>query len=484
MIEMNDFPAQIFRAYDIRGKIEMLRPEYVQAIAHALANQFIEKDQSQISLGYDARLTSPTFAHIIQQVFQQKNIQVIEIGCCSTPQLYFAARKTGGNGIMVTASHNPKTDNGFKWIMQSEPPSPESIQNVGIQAAQYFQTEYIQNEKFEAIQASIHNPSLIHQIKTEYCLLYQTAILNDIHLSKPLKVVIDGLNGSAGYCANLVLKRLGCEVIAIRCNADGNFPDHAPDPSQATHLELLRQNVLNHQADIGIALDGDGDRVVILDETAHIISADRLLALFAQMCLKEHPQHEIVFDVKCSSMVRQAVERLGGQAKMIRTGSSFLRKYMSQSKGRAVFGGEYAGHYVFNDGRGMGYDDGLYAALRVMEYLCLFPKATLSEILAHYPDRFYTEDTYISTHHTDPKVVLNEIEHLSQNFAAELSKIDGVRLDFEHGFGIIRASNTGEYFTVRFDADCPIHLNEIRQTFASMLSDRYPMIAQEILQAH
>lgn len=476
MIKTNNFPFQIFRAYDIRGKVDVMQPEIIQGIAQALANQFLENGQFQITLGYDARLTSPYFAHIIKQVFQEKQIQVIEIGCCSTPQLYFAARNSDGNGIMVTASHNPKTDNGIKWIIQSEPPSPEMIQNIGVQAAQYSQNDHIH--------ASVLSQSITHQIKTEYCVSYQAALLNDIELSKPLKVVIDGLNGSAGFCANLVLKKLGCEVIAIRCNADGNFPDHAPDPSQATHLELLRQNVLNHQADIGIALDGDGDRVVLLDEHAHIISADRLLALFAQICLKNHPQHEIVFDVKCSSMVRQAVERLGGHPKMLRTGSSFLRKYMSQSKGRAVFGGEYAGHYVFNDGRGMGYDDGLYAALRVMEYMCLFPKASLSEIFASYPDRFYTEDTYISTHQTDPQTVLNEIEHLSQNFPATLSNIDGVRLDFDHGFGIIRASNTGEYFTVRFDADCPNHLNEIRQTFASMLSDRYPMIAQDILQAH
>ncbi|MFW1798661.1 phosphomannomutase/phosphoglucomutase [Acinetobacter nematophilus] len=479
MMKMNDFPFQIFRAYDIRGKVEMMKPELIQGIADALANQLIEKGQSQVALGYDARLSSPVFAQIIRQVFQHKDIDVTEIGCCSTPQLYFAARNTQGNGIMVTASHNPKTDNGIKWIIQSEPPSPEMIQHIGVQAAQYLQNlqfvEFVQQSQFST-------PS--HQIKSQFCLSYQSTLLNDIQLRRPLKVVIDGLNGSAGFCANLVLKKLGCEVIALRCNADGNFPDHAPDPSQATHLELLRQNVLNHQADIGIALDGDGDRVVLLDENAHIISADRLLALFAQMCLKDHPQHEIVFDVKCSSMVRQAVERLGGQAKMIRTGSSFLRKYMSQSKGQAVFGGEYAGHYVFNDGRGLGYDDGLYAALRVMEYLCHFPQATLSEILACYPDRFYTEDTYISTHHTDPKIVLNEIEHLSHQFGAELSKIDGVRLDFEHGFGIIRASNTGEYFTVRFDADCQNRLDEIRQTFASMLSHRYPMIAKDILQAH
>ncbi|MDR0235618.1 phosphomannomutase/phosphoglucomutase [Acinetobacter sp.] len=479
MIKMNDFPFQIFRAYDIRGKVEMMKPELIQGIADALANQLIAKGQSQVTLGYDARLSSPVFAQIIKQVLQNKDIQVTEIGCCSTPQLYFSARNTQGNGIMVTASHNPKMDNGIKWIIQSEPPSPEMIQNIGAQVAQYLQNA----QSLELLQAS-RLPTVSHQIKSEFCLSYQSALLNDIQLNKPLKVVIDGLNGSAGFCANLVLKKLGCDVIALRCNADGNFPDHAPDPSQATHLELLRQNVLNHQADIGIALDGDGDRVVLLDENAHIISADRLLALFAQMCLKDHPQHEIVFDVKCSSMVRQAVERLGGQAKMIRTGSSFLRKYMSQSKGQAVFGGEYAGHYVFNDGRGLGYDDGLYAALRVMEYLCHFPHATLSEILACYPDRFYTEDTYISTHHTDPKIVLNEIEHLSHQFGAELSKIDGVRLDFEHGFGIIRASNTGEYFTVRFDADCQNRLDEIRQTFASMLHDRYPMIAQDILQAH
>ena len=471
----SQFPFHIFRAYDIRGKVKLMSPALIQGIAYALAQHYLQAGQTQICLGYDARLSSPGYAELMQKVLSQQGLTVVDVGCCSTPQLYFAARHTQGNGIMVTASHNPKTDNGIKWLIQSQPPSPDLIQSIGTQTAAYLQQQ--DRQWLELSDAK-------HQLKTEFCLSYQQAILDDIHLTRPLKVVIDGLNGSAGFCANLVLKKLGCEVIAIRCNADGNFPDHAPDPSQATHLELLRQNVLNHQADLGIALDGDGDRVVLLDEHAHIISADRLLALFAQICLKDHPQHEIVFDVKCSSMVRQVVEHLGGQARMMRTGSSFLRKYMSQSNGRAVFGGEYAGHYVFNDGRGLGYDDGLYAALRVMEYMCTIPQASLSEILADYPDRFYTEDTYISTHHIDPKIVLDEIEHLSQGFAAELSKIDGVRLDFAHGFGIIRASNTGEYFTVRFDADSPNRLDEIRQTFASMLSDRYPMIAQDILRAH
>jgi phosphomannomutase/phosphoglucomutase len=314
-------------------------------------------------------------------------------------------------------------------------------------------------------------------------LQYQHALLSDIQLSRPLKVVLDGLHGSAGHCAQFILQKLGCEVIPLRCEANGHFPDHAPDPSLAIHLRQLQAAIISENADIGIALDGDGDRVVLLDEQAHIISPDRLLSLFAQMCLEQHPSKEIVFDVKCSQMVGKIVQQLNGQAKMIRTGSSFLRTYLSQSKGGAVFGGEYAGHYVFNDGRGFGYDDGIYAALRVMEYLTQSDANNLSALLSIYPERFCTEDTYISTHEADTQQVLQNIEILSQQLGARLSKIDGVRLDFDDGFGIIRASNTGEYFTARFDADQPQRLSEIRQQFVAMLQQQYPKIAHELAQA-
>lgn len=168
---------------------------------------------------------------------------------------------------------------------------------------------------------------------------------------------------------------------------------------------------------------------------------------------------------------------------MIRTGSSFLRAYLSQSNGNAIFGGEYAGHYVFNDGRGFGYDDGLYAALRVMEYFTESSAATISDLFSNYPERCCTEDTYIGTHQSDPKHVLQDIEILSHRLGARISKIDGVRLDFDDGFGIIRASNTGEYFTVRFDADNPLRLKEIQQKFIDMLQERYPQIAQELSEA-
>lgn len=467
------FPLNIFRAYDIRGKLSNLTPNIICSIAYALASQYKNAEQTHVVIGYDARLTSPTYANILQYIFEQQGLQVTNIGCCSSPMMYYIARDFGGNGVMVTASHNPKSDNGIKWILKGEPPTPETIQQVG-------QFAQISIPNLEDI---LHSKNTEHHIVPKYCLQYQQALISDIQLARPLKIVLDGLHGSAGRCAKLVLEKLGCEVIALRCEANGHFPDHAPDPSHAEHLVKLQAAIVAEKADLGIALDGDGDRLVLLDEQSHIISPDRLLSLFAQICLLQHPHKEIVFDVKCSRMVADTVQRLDGQAKMIRTGSSFLRAYLSQSKGSAVFGGEYAGHYVFNDGRGFGYDDGLYAALRVMEYLIQSNAATLSELLAAYPERYCTEDTYIGTHDADPKQVLNDIEILSHRLGARLSKIDGVRLDFDDGFGIIRASNTGEYFTVRFDADNQNRLIEIRQKFVSMLQDQYPQIAQELAQA-
>lgn len=471
-MQLLNFPAQLFRAYDIRGKVSLLSPELIVAIGHALAQQYLAAKQQQVVIGYDARLTSPSYAKLIQKVLMQHGLQAELIGCCSSPMLYYTARYFQGNGIMITASHNPKSDNGIKWLLQGEPPTPEMIQQIAVGAKQAFQPEQ-----------KVNLPVEPHQVIVRYCLNYQQGVLSDIHLQRRFKVVLDGLNGAAGRCAALVLEKLGCEVIQLRCDANGEFPDHAPDPSQAAHLQLLCRTVLTHQADLGIALDGDGDRVVVVDELGTIISADRLLALFAEMCLKQHPQGEVVYDVKCSSMVENSVLNAGGQAKMIRTGSTFLRQYLAKSQGHAVFGGEYAGHYVFNDGRGFGYDDGLYAAARILEYLGSEQNYTLSQALAAYPERCSTEDTYISTHDQDPKQVLKIVESLSGKVGARLSKIDGIRLDFKDGFGIIRASNTGEYFTVRFDADNLERLSAIRDTFVGMLKGHYPQIAQDILNA-
>ncbi|WP_347460768.1 phosphomannomutase/phosphoglucomutase [Acinetobacter sp. ANC 7454] len=466
----HQFPMQLFRAYDIRGKVSLLNAGVVEAIAHGLAQQYQQAGQTRVAIGYDARLTSPTYAKIIQQIFQQYGIDATVIGCCSSPMLYFTAKEFNGNGIMITASHNPREDNGIKWLMQSEPPCPEMIQKVGQEAKQYYSDELSPIQEAQ------------HEIITEYCLKYQQTILDDIQLKRRYKVVLDGLNGSAGRCAALVLKKLGCDLTAIRTEANGYFPDHAPDPSQDAHLQKLKSTVLSTGADLGVALDGDGDRLVLIDAVGEIIRADQLLCLCAEICLKEHPGQEFVFDVKCSTQVRNTVLALGGKPVMLRTGSSFLRKYLANAKGKAIFGGEYAGHYVFNDGRGGGYDDGVYTALRIMEYLDQTGQS-LADALKKYPKRIGTEDLYIPTHQIQPQELLDFVEVQSRQLNAQISKIDGIRLDFDDGFGIIRASNTGEYFTVRFDAENQQRLNEIRHLFVSMLRDRYPAIAQDILDA-
>ena len=464
------FPMHIFRAYDIRGNVSLLGAGIIDAIAHGLAQQYQTAGQTRVAIGYDARISSPAFADTIARIFKDYSLEATIVGCCSSPMLYFTARQFDGNGIMVTASHNPKEDNGIKWIIDGEPPCPEMIQQVAQLAKSHCDSQLITLAE------------LPHQIIPEFCLQYQQGILEDIQLKRSFKVILDGLHGSAGRCADLVLRKMGCEVIALRCEANGHFPDHAPDPSQDKHLETLRQTVMQQQADLGIALDGDGDRLVLIDEHGQIITADQLLCLFAEICLSDSAPRQFVYDVKCSTLVRDTVQRLGGEPVMIRTGSSFLRTYLNQSQHQAIFGGEYAGHYVFNDGRGWGYDDGLYAALRVMEYLDQTGQ-TLAQALAAYPKRYGTEDLYISTRQVRPVELLNFVEQQSARINAQISKIDGIRLDFEDGFGIIRASNTGEYFTVRFDANNAQGLNEIRHLFVAMLRDRYPEIAQDILDA-
>ena len=470
---LTSFPLQIYRAYDIRGKVSVLTPHVVWATACALAKDYLDAGEKTISLGYDARLTSPYYAAIMADVFQQHGLVVKEVGCCSSPMLYFMSRLSAGNGVMITASHNPKSDNGIKWLMQGEPPSAEKIQQIGSAAKQFF----VQSTDQAFLDQSAKH---IHYFDQHVCERYRQHLQHDIQLNTPFKIVLDGLNGSAGRCAVHVLKQLGCEVIALRTDANGHFPDHAPDPSQTKHLHLIQQAILDHRADVGIALDGDGDRLVLLDEHAQVITADRLLALFADMTLAAHPEHEVVYDVKCSTLVRDVVAARGGVATMLRTGSSFLRQYIARSKGQAVFGGEYAGHYVFNDGRGLGYDDGLYAALRVLEYLAE-KKQSLSVLMQNYPIRFGTEDLYISTFGYSALEVLAAVKTQSQHISAQLSEIDGIRLDFKDGFGIIRASNTGEYFTLRFDADSQAELDRIQHIFVSMLA-AYPEIASEIAQ--
>lgn len=477
----HNFPMHIFRAYDIRGHLSDLTLEVVVAIGHAFATQFQQKDIRHVVLGHDARLDGERYAVQIQAVLAQYQIQVTLLGCCSTPFMYFMAQQctASGTGIMLTASHNPKTDHGVKWLCQGMAPSPEDIQAVAVQAQQYYAQMTIPSVVESKL---VKTPPHLAEQQQQYIDYLQ----QDIQIKKPLTIVIDGMHGSAGQYVEQVFQLLGCHVVTLRCQANGHFPDHAPDPSKLDHLGYLRQAVLEHQADLGLALDGDGDRLVVVDEQATLISPDQLLCIFAEMCLQQRPAHEVVFDVKCSKMIEQVAKAYQGTATMLRTGSTFLRRYLVQSEGRAVFGGEYAGHYVFNDGRGLGYDDGLYAGLRLVEYFTQQPAVNkISQLFVKYPARCFTEDTYIYTQGVDAQAVLSTFKKQSRRTTTvQCIEIDGVRLDFDDGFGIIRASNTGAYLTVRFDAVDAEKLAGIKRYFAMQLNDDYPKIAQHILQAH
>ena len=465
-------PRQIFRAYDIRGKVAQLSIGLVAQIGKALATQFIRAHQQQVVIGYDARLSSYEFSEIITEQLTASGMDVVQIGCVSSPLLYFTAKRFGGNGIMITASHNPATDNGFKWLYQHLPPTVAQIQQIAdVIESQDFQT-LPRRGKVTTIDAKADYFSYLKQ---------------DIKLQNNHRICVDGLHGSAGEIAQTALENLGCKVTALNCYADGNFPNGAPDPSDFKRLETLQKAVLESISVMGIALDGDGDRVVVIDELGQWISPDRLMCAFAKICLtdqKVHPSAEIVFDVKCSTMIVQTVARYHGRSHMLRTGSSFLRHYIAAQS--AVFGGEYAGHYVFNDGRGLGYDDGLYAALRLLEYL-ESTQQSLSEVLAEFPERTSSPDIYIDANGIDREQLFAHIQDYIHNDLNQvdtqsmtLSCVDGIRLDFSYGFGIIRASNTGENFTVRFDADDALYLAKIKAFFVEMVHTISPHFAQAL----
>jgi len=465
-------PRQIFRAYDIRGKVTQFSDGLVAQIGKALATQFIRAHQQQVVIGYDARLSSYEFSEIITAQLTASGLDVVQIGCVSSPLLYFTAKRFGGNGIMITASHNPATDNGFKWLSQHLPPTVAQIQQV----ADLIESQNFQNLSYRGKVTTI-------DAKADYF----SYLKQDIKLQNNHRICVDGLHGSAGEIAQIALENFGCKVTALNCYADGNFPDGAPDPSDFKRLATLQKSVLDSKSVMGIALDGDGDRVVVIDELGQWISPDRLMCAFAKICLtdqKVKPSAEIVFDVKCSTLIAQTVAHYDGRSHMLRTGSSFLRHYIAAQS--AVFGGEYAGHYVFNDGRGLGYDDGLYAALRLLEYL-ESTQQSLSTLLAEFPERTSSPDIYIDANGIDREQLFAHIQDYIHNNLSRvdaesmtLSCVDGIRLDFPYGFGIIRASNTGEYFTVRFDADDALHLAKIKAFFVEMVHTISPHFAQAL----
>lgn len=464
----SSFPHHLFRAYDIRGQNHDFSDQLVSDIGKALGATLRDAGQHQVVLGFDARLNSPDYAHLVQQALVDSGLQVINVGMVGTPVMHYAAHEHDGNGIMITASHCAADQNGFKWVINNQPPSAEDIQLLA---------QRVKNKQF--IQGIGSNQSI------NYTDDYQQFLLGDVILSQSFSICIDGMNGSMGSVALSTLRSSGCQVSSMNTSADGNFPQGNPDPTEAGRLDDLCNDVIISAADMGFAFDGDGDRLVVIDAEGQMVSPDQLIALFAQMILETRPGSDIIFDVKCSRLISTIVTQHGGRPIMVRSGNTYIRQALQSDQYDAAFGGEFSGHYFFNDGRGNNNDDGLYAALRLLEWLEQRGQ-TLTEVLNALPQRVGTADLYIPLDGTDPRQLLADLQNSAEQrcqqlHQGQLTVLDGIRLDFDDGFGIIRASNTGPFLTARFDGDDTAAVQRIRQIFADMVGQHHPTLAKQFM---
>lgn len=459
------FPEHLFRAYDIRGKVSDLTPSLIKHIAHALGATLRDRGQYQVVVGYDARSTSDHYAQITRQALIESGLSVVDIGRVPTPLMYFAARQHDKNGIMITASHNPSDENGIKWWIAGQAPSPDDIEQL--------KQRTIQQNFIAGLGRSFEHP---------YDQNYLLWLKHDVSLSKSFRVAVDGMHGSMGDLALEALTAAGCETYALHATPSGDFPYGAPDPSKAKNLAELKQVIAHNHCHMGFAFDGDGDRVVVLNHQGEVVSPDQLISLFAKIALHSRPGSGIICDVKCSRMVLTTITQEGGHPIMIRTGNTFLRTALLDPNNNAVFAGEFAGHYFFNDNRGDGRDDGLYVALRLLEWLDQQDQ-TLEEALEQLPSHVGTEDMYLPLEELDDKQLLQQLQADAEQIQdVKISLIDGIRLDFERGFGIIRSSNTGAYLTARFDADSAADLDHIRAVFSNLLAKYDQRLAQLVLE--
>ncbi len=455
-----DLPKRIFRAYDIRGKVTDLTSKWMMPIARALGSELRARGQIEVVVGFDARITSEEYAEIMRNGLVESGLHVIDIGAVPTPVMHYAARQHQGNGIMITASHNPADYNGVKWLIQQQSPLPDDI---------------------NAIYQRAHDQQFIDgtgQIrKKSYNAEYLDEMLNDVMLNDDLTVVIDGMHGMMGELAQQAMETSGCTIIDLDISANGAYPNGNPDPCEPNRLTALSQQMVTSQADIGFAFDGDGDRMVAVTKNGTVVTSDQLISLFAIMTLEFNPGADIVFDVKCSRMVSQTITANGGRPIMSRSGNTFIRHAVMSQSDAVAFGGEFSGHYFFNDGRSHASDDGLYAAMRLMEWLGRRGQ-TLEEVLRTLPARVGTADIYLAL---DTDLPSDFFDVLAADAAkipdTTLTTIDGVRLDFQDGFGLIRASNTGAFITLRFESGNTASLDQIRQIFRDLMQKNYPSLA-------
>lgn len=445
--------AHIFRDYDIRGHADQeLSDEHVSLIGRAIGSEAVSLNIQNIAVGRDGRLSGQRIFNALNKGINATGCNVIDIGVVPSPLLYFAAEHTNDkSGVMITASHNPAADNGFKMVLAGKTLQGPQIRRLFTR---------IENADFITAQT----PGSIS--RKDFAAEYKNLVSNDILIAKPMKIVLDAGNGTGGELAVHLFQQLNCEVIPMYCEVDGNFPNHAPDPSKAENLSELRAEVLRSEADLGIAFDGDADRMVAVSSSGEILSGDRLLMIFAEDIVSRNPATSVIYDIKCSNHVRNIVQQYGGKPVMWKTGHANIKAKMQETG--ALLGGEYTGHFFFKE-RWFGFDDGIYAALRLVELLTNASQ-TLDQRISRLPSSHASEEITIRVANDQAKFdIIQQLQTALSTEQGEITQLDGMRIDYSNGWGLVRASNTQAALSARFEANSEDELLAIQNTFKNAL---------------
>lgn len=439
----------VFREYDVRGVVDKdLNEEFVFNLGRSIGTYALKKRIKNMTIGRDCRLSSDDYHIFLIKGLNAAGINTIDIGLCATPMLYFSIRHLHvGGGVMITGSHNPPEFNGFKICIGHSTIYGDQIQELRkiMETGKYSKGTF--SAKFRDISKD-----------------YENYLFNNIKINKKIKLIVDGGNGVGGHFALPLLKRFGCEVIPIYCEPDGNFPHHFPDPTVEENLTELIKLVRRKKMDLGIAFDGDADRLGVISDKGEIIWGDKLLLLFARQILKKKPHSTIIGEVKCSQVLFDDIKQRSGKAVMWKAGHSLIKAKMKEEK--AVLGGEMSGHFFFAD-RYFGYDDAIYAALRLLEILSQTGEK-ISELLSDVPKTYATPEIRVDCADDKKVEIVKKIKKHFQDTPG-IVDIDGIRIPFKDGWALVRSSNTQPVIVLRFEATSPKSLQKIRDNIESLL---------------
>ncbi|WP_062058326.1 phosphomannomutase/phosphoglucomutase [Cellvibrio sp. OA-2007] len=442
-----DVPAEIFRSYDIRGLVgSQVTPELAQLIGQAVGSEAIDQGEQAIVVARDGRTHSESLTQALIRGILRSGCNVINIGVVPTPLMYFSTFhfEDTSSGVMVTASHNPKEYNGFKVVMNNRALADDAVIDL---------RSRIVGQRFHQGLGEETPRSIIPD--------YIDRIFSDVALAGNVSIVVDAGNAVTGIVAPQLFEELGCDVIPLFCDLDGEFPNHDPDPTVEKNLHALIAKVQESNADIGVAFDGDGDRLVVVTPKGDIIWPDRLLMLFAKDVLSRNPGADVLFDVKCSRQLNQVISSYGGRPIMWKTGHSPMKAKMEETQ--ALIGGEYSGHIFIKD-RWYGFDDGIYAMARLLEIITLRDQK-IDDIFAAFPQLYSTPEIKIAIPDLDKFGLINKLSETGDFANGTITAIDGLRVDYTKGWGLVRASNTSPALTLRFEAESHESLEKIQQIF-------------------